>query len=491
MKRLLLLLTPLLYLWTPMFASANTLTEKLDWYVEIINTLEASKQDTILIALLNLEKDTSKKILKSLIGYLLNAIEIDDPDATSKHIDRELYNTYAIPKDLSYTYDFHTHEKPLRGNWSNIILNPRIWWSSGRWWRWEVEWTTRYQTSIPQITLQWDVRTDVEYVEVIRDGDGESYFLEKYEPWSQEFTYGIDKKYGNIKNGVNNYLVRTYTKSRMFQSIYSLTYIDSENDSVYGEKIVDREETISTEREKKRADECYPTKDDLEKMRCFERIEKEYTISKQQACAMDDGSYAYALEATRPWKKVLVSSFVKQWDSLTYPVYTIDDVATDWSPSCEAESFQWSVFTYDCTTEKSLELYSSQLDKTTRMWACGIGILSENERYLLYIRRPYERHCGMYEWLSLLDKKTGESRNIGLFNEKSASWATTNLQTRQKMKGIASEYRKIDECFGPWLVWWEFTSDRLVSLEFHVATIDTKEVRYEVIYDVVEWKFIY
>lgn len=490
MKKSFLLLLFVLFLWMPLFVSANTLTTKLDWYIEVINVLEYSKQDKILIALLNIEKSTPKKTVKSIINYLIERIEVNDPDATGKHINKELYDTYSVPQNLTYEYEFYSHDKPSISNWRNILLSPFTQERQDSRWRREVESIVEHSITNFPLTLIWEIRSDIEYVEIIWSGDWESYFLETYQPWSQEFIYRIDQKYGNIVEWLNKYLIRTYSKWRIFQSLYVLQYTNIEESNANSEYIVHRKISINDLKNEKQRSQCYKIKNSQEKKECFNRIEKEYTKSKDEACEMNDGSYKYNLEASWPWKKVTVSSFVKEWYILTYPVYIADWNDLGWSVSCESEWFQWSLFTYDCITKKSLELFDSQLHEVNRGGVCGIRVFSESEEYLIYKRSPNERHCGIYEWLSILDKKSWIASDIILFDWNKNSWVINNQKVLKSMQDVASEYIDINECFSPQLVGGEILNETLVLLDFRLKVIDDKEVRYKSLYDIAQWKFI-
>jgi hypothetical protein len=66
----------------------------------------------------------------------------------------------------------------------------------------------------------------VESVEIIWNGDNESFFLKKFTPNKNDFTYFIKPTLGNVKPGLNRYLIRGYQSPNIvFERVFTLRYI--------------------------------------------------------------------------------------------------------------------------------------------------------------------------------------------------------------------------------------------------------------------------
>lgn len=79
-------------------------------------------------------------------------------------------------------------------------------------------------------TLTWFILNDVEKIEIIWDWDMDSFFLNKYKPWDNEFIYNISSKLWNLKTWMNRYLIRWYSKKWIYEELFNLLYFDY-NDS--------------------------------------------------------------------------------------------------------------------------------------------------------------------------------------------------------------------------------------------------------------------
>ncbi len=118
--------------------------------------------------------------------------------------------------DISYNLELPVWECPRVKNYSKIYFNTSY-----------NSWNDR--TKNWEYKLSWLIINDVEKIEVIWDGDMESYFLNKYVPWESKFTYNISTKWNNIKEGENKYLIRWYSKNGIYERIFNLNYYNFDN----------------------------------------------------------------------------------------------------------------------------------------------------------------------------------------------------------------------------------------------------------------------
>ncbi len=87
-----------------------------------------------------------------------------------------------------------------------------------------------YQSSL---SIAGEVPAEITAIEVIWDGDMDSYFLKTYIPWSKKFTYNIDERFENIREGENKYLIRAFaSNNQIFERIMYLTYYPADNKNI-------------------------------------------------------------------------------------------------------------------------------------------------------------------------------------------------------------------------------------------------------------------
>ncbi len=131
---------------------------------------------------------------------------------------------FPEPLDLEITYDVDKPLLPVSGNVSTIYI-----WSNN---------ASNITVYDPVYTLTWGIVNTVEKLEIIWDGDMESYLLKNFEPWDREFQYNIDTKFDNIVEWKNRYLIRWYTSDngKVHETIVYINYIPRAGKVVYLEE---------------------------------------------------------------------------------------------------------------------------------------------------------------------------------------------------------------------------------------------------------------
>lgn len=394
----------------------------LEPYIEKINALSESRKDSVVIELMARAYWSDTPRLVELIRYVIEHIVIKGIQGEEETIELDIYDRYVSPSRLLYEYEFYTYDKPRVNNSNDIIITwPK--WRGSSWdiWRrsvWSRSWTT--SARVP-VVIKWETRSDIEYIEVVRDGDKESYFLKDYQPWSKKFEYIISNTNKNIAPWTNWYLIRAYAKDRFYQVEFVLEYIVPWVQSSAALRNIDTSNRTETKKSTELRDECYSiTNNDQERSVCVDRVTSKYMLSKSQACVLDDGEYSFHLETNRPWKKSLTRSFSKLWNTLVYPVSTIDVDALESQPSCESETYELYLYEYDCEWDTAKELYTlySGEDGNERLWVCWVEIYDQSQQYISYQIYQYESMCGNYTKTFELDKKTGVSKKVELFENK-------------------------------------------------------------------------
>lgn len=73
-------------------------------------------------------------------------------------------------------------------------------------------------------TIEWLISADVEKIEVIWDGDNDSYFLKNFTSDTPDFSYNISTKLWNLNNGTNKYLIRGYAEKYIYERVMKIDY---------------------------------------------------------------------------------------------------------------------------------------------------------------------------------------------------------------------------------------------------------------------------
>lgn len=299
-------------------------------------------------------------------------------------------------------------------------------------------------------------------LQIFENGD-----LKGYTPQSRRagsFEYNIREKYDNLEPGRNEYRVVGYNEEGEIVCDDALVIEEviwwKEDVLTTGEQVIAYTSPYIWEEEERVASgRCYHRelyKEDNERSACLDRVKKLYTKSKQEACSLADGKYAYDLEVSRLGKYSVSKFFHKNGDMLTYPVYA----DTQEYISCDSgKDFEWSIFQYNCTTQQSIELIN--WNEEWKLGNCGIEFQAESERYLVYRRLPYEWHyCGISQNIYLLDKETGETSRLVFFDEKSddgmdisfnrnmeLEWFTHNKKLYKHLQELSSKESSTNNCF--------------------------------------------
>lgn len=222
------------------------------------------------------------------------------------------------------------------------------------------EWKTEYildeiySLDTKEIIIKWAVTNDVEIVEWIRDGDKKIHTINNFKPGTKDFSFIISPNDNNIRPWINKYLVRAYTKSKVYYSLVEITYFDSQ-DLTLGEKIVKTKENNHQQ---------------------WKRYPK---ITKTKACEQNDGENKYDLEVKRPWKNTTVQWFYKSNNIIYYVVYA----STSDEQSIEDSDLEVSIFRHDCWNKQTDELVNGD-------GLSNINIIGATWDSILYRDSPYE-----------------------------------------------------------------------------------------------------
>lgn len=85
-------------------------------------------------------------------------------------------------------------------------------------------------------SIQGKVINTLDTIEVIRDGDNKSYFLQQFQAGDQKFTYNIAPRLWNISSGTNYYLIRWYRSPNLvFERIFTVHYRTRDQDIILQE----------------------------------------------------------------------------------------------------------------------------------------------------------------------------------------------------------------------------------------------------------------
>jgi len=165
--------------------------------------------DQVLIAKANNPK--YRQVLQDIMGTMKNREWLIFKDwkvgwSKGDETDRPTY--LELFADNTYT---NVH-MPKDGNFSTIYF--------------DVDHNTANTTTknLP-FTMNGKIRNDIAYIEVIRDWDDNSYFLEWFNPWDTDFVYNVSEELWNVRLGLNKYVIRWYGKDHGYQRVYNLSYI--------------------------------------------------------------------------------------------------------------------------------------------------------------------------------------------------------------------------------------------------------------------------
>lgn len=155
--------------------------------------------------------------------------------------------------------------------------------------------------------------------------------------------------------------------------------------------------------------ECYQWErvpwDDQKILACEKDIRERMTLSKNAACELPDGSIDNRFLAVK-WAESSKSAEVFGWLKKNNTLYYSVNVWN--SPSemnCESPSYEVHLFTYDCSTEQSRELYEFP-SVGIAAGNCGVKIAGISADSLLYRMSAYEWNGGVYEWYERFDLDT-------------------------------------------------------------------------------------
>ncbi len=121
------------------------------------------------------------------------------------------FDWFPDPKDLIVSFGQKSLQMPENNNNSYIYFEDHY--NGGK-----------YNISENHFLLKWKIINNVEKIEIIWDGDMESFFLQKYTAWSWEFEYHMDEKYTSLKEWKNRYLIRWYAKDKIYERVITVFY---------------------------------------------------------------------------------------------------------------------------------------------------------------------------------------------------------------------------------------------------------------------------
>jgi hypothetical protein len=88
-----------------------------------------------------------------------------------------------------------------------------------------ITWTNETTEPLTEwFKLTGKVTSDVERIDVIRNGDMTPFTLQKFTPWMTEFEYNMNPAYDNLTDWTNYYLIRAYAKDNLYQKVIEVEY---------------------------------------------------------------------------------------------------------------------------------------------------------------------------------------------------------------------------------------------------------------------------
>jgi len=182
--------------------------------------------------------------------------------------------------------------------------------------------------------------------------------------------------------------------------------------------------------------ECYQGErvpgDDQKIMACEKSIKERMTLSKNAACELPDGIVDNRF-LTVGWsengKSAEVFGWLKKNDTLYYSVNVWNSPN---EANCESPSYEVHLFTYDCSTEQSKEMYEFP-NVGIAAWNCGVTVAGVSENNLLYRMRAYEWNGSIYEGFEWIDLDTKKTKKVAFtLNEDDAQKLESTSQLSQE-----------------------------------------------------------
>jgi len=429
--------------------------------------------------------------INKLIWNVLSRLRVQTSDG-KKRVRYDLVKLFPPLTKKNIVPTWVSLSMPEEWTSSNMIVLESKWatvidWSNNFDWNSEFVYN-KLISDVYDIDVTLWLRTDIGYIEVyhVNTNSLDSFPIED----GHILNYRIGKDLKNVIRGLNTYIVRGYTPNKVFHHVLEINVVDM-SESLFWEELVVVSKKESHRQLAFNACSDYEGKDFQD---CYNQVNIDYTITKNEACEFGDGFHEYNIDVYRPEKEASTRDFFKSWNDLFYTVDVSMPPFSNWKfPSCEDKDIELYVYSYDCGTQKTRQVMNNNVD-IDNLWKCWLDIRAAYEENLLVKRRFRECYnCSWFEWFEYVDIETWEKEKVDIMN-------FDGIVRLKEIDSLLME-RYLWEKWNPWdfLLWYSISDfdaswNAVITknMYLHWLTSESyKSVQYKVDIDLVERKFMF